>query len=122
MVGESLAVKEKIGILIQPLNEIEVEALPTDLPEKLQLEISSLKQIGDALTVGDIKVPEGVTFLTDQKETLVKIDPPAKEEEVVVAAPAEGEEREEAEKGEEAKVEGEESKGEEQPQKDQASG
>ena len=125
LVGESLAVKEKIGILIQPLTEIEVEALPTDLPEKLQLEISSLKQIDDALTVSDIKAPEGVTLLTDQKETLVKIDPPAKEEEVVVAAPAEGEEGEEgeeAEKGGETKAEGEEAKGEEQPQKDQASG
>ncbi len=131
LVGESLAVKEKIGILIQPLTEIEVEALPTDLPEKLQLEISSLKQIGDALTVGDIKAPERVTLLTEQKETLVKIDPPAKEEEVVVAAPAEGEEGEEAEgeegeekkeeKGEETKGGDEEEKGEEQPQKDQAS-
>jgi len=82
LVGESPAVKEKIGILIQPLGEIEVEALPTDLPEKIDVDITELKAIDDAITIGDVKLPEGVKILTSPSEILVKIEPPAKEEEV----------------------------------------
>jgi len=115
LIGEAPAVKEKIGILIQPLAEVELQALPAELPEKLELNIASLKAIDDALTVADIKVPEGVTILTDQKEVLVKIDPPAKEE-VEVAPPTEGEEGQESEEGgeeQEVKTDGVKSEGQE---------
>lgn len=88
LVGESPAVSQKIGILIQPLNEVEVEALPTELPDKFELDISSLKVVDDAVTVADLKVPEGVKILTLEKEILVKIEPLAKEE-VVAPPPAE---------------------------------
>ena len=96
LIGEAPAVKEKIGILIQPLNEVEVEALPADLPEKIEVNISDLKAVNDVVTVDKVKVPSGVKILTDQKEVLVKIEPPAKEEEVIVPpeeAPVEGEEK-----------------------------
>jgi len=101
LIGESSAVKSRVGILIQPLNEIEVEALPTDLPEKIEVDISKLENIDDSVLVSDIKLENTVKVLTDTTQILVKIDPPAKEEEVV-APPAEGEE------GEEGKAEGEE--------------
>ncbi len=100
LVGESAAVKGKVGILIQPLSEIEVEALPADLPEKIELNISSLEQIDDAVTLADVKLAEGVRPLTDTSQILAKIEPPAKEEEV---APVE-----EKEEGEEVTEEGEE--------------
>jgi large subunit ribosomal protein L25 len=111
LIGESSAVKEKIGILIQPLNEVEVEALPADLPEKIEADISDLKAINDIVSVNEIKVPSGVKILTDQKEILAKIEPPAKEEEIAPPAeeevPAEGEE-EPIEEGEgKAEAEGE---------------
>jgi large subunit ribosomal protein L25 len=100
LVGESAAVKEKIGILIQPLDEIEVEALPTDLPEKFELDIGKLKEINDMLTVADLEVPKGVKILTVTKEILAKIEPPVEEE---VAPPAEEEVvAEEVPEGEEA--------------------
>lgn len=89
LVGESPAAKEKIGILIQPLTEVEVEALPTELSDKLELDISGLKEVGDAVTVADLKVPEKVKVLTLEKEILAKIEPLAREEEV--APPSEEE-------------------------------
>jgi len=87
MVGESPAVKDKIGILIQLLNEVEVEALPADLPEKLDVDIGSLKAVDDLLTVAALKPPAGVTVLTEDTQILAKIEPPAKEE-VIEAPPA----------------------------------
>jgi large subunit ribosomal protein L25 len=85
LVSEAPAVTQKIGILIQPLTEVEVEALPTELPDKFEVDISSLKKIDNAVTVADLKIPEGVKILTSQNEILAKIEPPAKEE--VVAPP-----------------------------------
>lgn len=82
LAGESPAVKEKIGILIQPLTEVEVEALPTELPDKFEVDITGLKEVGDAVAVGDVKVPKEVKILTGGKQILAKIEPPAKEEEV----------------------------------------
>ena len=91
LVGESSAVKDKVGILIQPLSEVEVEALPADLPEKIEVNISGLKAINDAVVVADVKLPERVKVLTEGKEVLAKIEPLAKEEEVVAPPPAEEE-------------------------------
>lgn len=87
LIGESLAVKEKSGVLIQPLTEVEVEALPTDLPDNFGADLSQLKEIGNMIMVGDLKVPKGVKILTGLKQVLVKIEPPTKEEE---ALPKEG--------------------------------
>ena len=100
LIGESPAVKNKIGILIQPLNEIEVEALPTDLPEKIEVDISSLAEINDAVLLKDVKLGMGVKVLSDLNQILVKIDPPAKEEEVTVPVEEETKEGEEGEKEE----------------------
>lgn len=87
IVGKSPAVEQKIGVLIQPLDEIEIEALPTELPDQFTVDISGLKEVDQAITVGDLKAPEGVKILTNAGEILVKIEPPAKEE--VAPPPAE---------------------------------
>jgi len=110
LIGESPAIKDKIGILIQPLSEVEVEALPADLPEKIEVDISGLKAVDETVIVGSIKVSEGVKILTDEKEVLVKIEPPTKEEvapKPVAEAVVEGEvaAEEEEKKPEETKVE-----------------
>jgi len=91
LIGESPAVKEKIGILIQPLTEVEIEALPAELPDKFEVNLGELKKVGDAVTVDGLKVPTGVKVLTDVKQILAKIEPPAEEEAappVVEEAPA----------------------------------
>jgi large subunit ribosomal protein L25 len=114
LVGESPAVAQKLGVLIQTLSEVEVEALPTDLPEQFTVDISGLKEVDQAITVGDLKPPAGVKILTSEKEILVKINPPTKEEvspppaeeAAAAGAPAEEKPTEEKSAGEEKRTEG----------------
>jgi large subunit ribosomal protein L25 len=82
IIGESPAVQDLGGVLLTALSEIEVEALPTDLPEKIEIDISGLTNIGDSIAVKDIKVDTSkVTITTDAEETVVNIQEPAAEEE-----------------------------------------
>lgn len=98
LVGESPAEKEKIGILVQQLSEVEVEALPTDLPDHLEANVLTLAAVGDALHVKNLKFDASkVTIKAEDLEKIVaKVEPPAKEEVVAPptaaeAVPAEGE-------------------------------
>lgn len=86
--GESPAVEQGIGILIQPISEIEVEALPQDLPERLIVDISRLAQVDDAVTIADLSVDrKKVEIKADLKAIVAKIGPLEKEE--VPSPPAE---------------------------------
>jgi large subunit ribosomal protein L25 len=88
-IGESPAVAQKLGVLLSVLNEIEVEALPADLPEKITVDISSLAQVDQELKVSDLALPAEVTILTDITLTVVKIGPLiTKEAEALAAAEA----------------------------------
>ncbi|MBI2029976.1 50S ribosomal protein L25 [Candidatus Gottesmanbacteria bacterium] len=71
--GNAPAVVQKIGLLLQTLNEVEAEALPTDLPEKLTLDVSTLAQLDQELKVADIKKIPGVEILSDKNLTVVKV-------------------------------------------------
>lgn len=71
--GEPFAVTEKIGILMNILSEVEVEALPEELPEKIEVNVEHLKNIDDQITVADLKVPTGVAILTDETQVVAKI-------------------------------------------------
>lgn len=73
-IGEPKAVTEKIGILMNILNEVEVEALPTDLPEKFEINVEHLANIDDQITVADLKVSEAVTILTDPNQVVAKVE------------------------------------------------
>lgn len=64
VVGEANAVTEKVGMLMQPVSEVEVEALPTELPEHLEIDVTDLTAVGDQKMLSDVKVPSGVTILT----------------------------------------------------------
>jgi large subunit ribosomal protein L25 len=87
LIGEAKAVTEKIGILLQTISEVEVEALPDRVPEQIEASVESLAEIGDGITVGDLKTTEGITILTDTGVTIARIAEPQKEE--PVEAPAE---------------------------------
>jgi large subunit ribosomal protein L25 len=84
--GDAPAVFEYGGILVSGQEEVEVECLPGDLPEKVVVDISGLKQIGDALHVRDIVVPPEVEILTNMDELIVLVAAPAAEEIEVVEA------------------------------------
>lgn len=109
---------EKVGLMIlHQLDSVEVEALPTNLPDELTVDGTRLAELHDKLTVEDIVVPEGVTILTKAEHpiaTVVETRAQVAEE----AAEAEAAETEEGEGGEGA---GETPDGAEAPQPDQQS-
>lgn len=72
-VGEAKSVIDKIGLLEQPVSELEVEALPTDLPEKIEVNVENLAQVDQQILVSDIKAPDGVTILSEPSQVLFKI-------------------------------------------------
>lgn len=73
-IGESPAVANKEGVLLTILDKVEVEALPTDLPEKIELNISKLTAVDQELKVQDLKVDTSkITIKSDSNLTLVKV-------------------------------------------------
>lgn len=80
LVGESPAEKEKLGILVQQLDELEIEALPTDMPESIQVDVSKLDQEGDHIKASDLKLDSKLTLQTDPESIIVQIEALAKEE------------------------------------------
>src|SRR5437016_9060594 len=94
LVGEPVGAKEG-GVLSQVQREINVEALPMEIPEHLDLDVSGMA-IGDTLRLADLPAREGVTYLDDPEETvLATVTLPTREVE------PEPEELEEGEEGEE---------------------
>ena len=88
LVGVSAAVKDFNGVLVHGLEELDVECLPTDLPERISVDISALTQIGDGIHVSDLVVPDNIRVLTDVDEMVAVAIAAPKEEVVEVAAAA----------------------------------
>jgi len=105
LVGEPVGVKEG-GVLSQVSNEVNVEGLPLEIPQHIDVDVSGM-HIGDTLRLAELEVPEGITFLDDLEATvLATVTMPTRVEEPEVEA-AEGEEGVEGEVPEGA-AEGEE--------------
>lgn len=115
-IGMAKGVKLSGGILDHPLREVEVECLPADIPERIDVDITEL-DLGKAIRVADLAVPSGVKVLTDAGMAVVAVVAPTVEKEPVAAAegapaaeaPAEPEvikkgKAETAEEGEEGKA------------------
>ncbi len=98
LTGEPVGVRDEGGIVETVLSVVTVNALVTNIPESIELDISELS-IGDSLKVSDLPALDGVEILDDEEQTVVTVSLPA-------AAFAEEEEELEGEEGEE--VEGEE--------------
>ncbi len=105
--GEPELIHSGQAILSQNLHEIEVECLPTDIPEKFEVDASLLKEIGDNLKVSDLKTSSDVEIKTDVDSIIVSLSEPQKEEEPLVTEVAETE------------VIGEENKSEEEPKSEE---
>ncbi|MDD5760706.1 MAG: 50S ribosomal protein L25 [Candidatus Pacebacteria bacterium] len=129
LVGEASAVSAKGGVLVKSMNEVEVEALPKDLPHEIPVDISILTEFGQTIYIRDIKFPSGVKVLIDGNTPVVSVSEPISEEkleeelgkvksveEVEVAGEAEKEETKEGgeelkQQPKEEKIEGEEKEG-----------
>jgi large subunit ribosomal protein L25 len=89
IIGEPKAVTDKIGLLMNILSEVEIEALPEELPENIQVDVAHLANIDDQVTVADLKVPAGVTILTEPEQVVSKIGELITKEAAAEAAAAE---------------------------------
>jgi large subunit ribosomal protein L25 len=89
--GVSGAVKDFNAVLVKNLEQLEVESLPTDLPERIDVDITPLAKPGDSIRVREVQVPDTVRILNDP-DTVVAVATFAKVEEEAVpgVAGAEG--------------------------------
>jgi large subunit ribosomal protein L25 len=83
IVGESPAIKDFNGILVTGTDEVEVECLPQDLPERIVVDISDLLKIGDGKYIRDLIVPGSVKILDDPDTLVILVTAQAVEEEEV---------------------------------------
>ena len=93
--GESPAVKDFNALLAINLNSIEVECLPTDLPNRITVDLTILRAMGDAIRVKDLLVPPEVKILNDPQEMVLLVSAPSmeadEEADTVIEAPSESE-------------------------------
>jgi large subunit ribosomal protein L25 len=73
--GESPVAEQKEGILLHGISEIEVECLPGDLVDAIEVDLSELTEVGQAVLVEDLAVPSGISILTDPAEVIARLVP-----------------------------------------------
>lgn len=84
LVGEAPVLDAVPGSLINHvLNEIEIEALPADMPERVEVDISKLEAAEDTITIADLELGDKITILTDESELIVSVSYVAEETEPV---------------------------------------
>lgn len=118
LVGKAPAIETYLGVLVPSLEQLSIECLPTNLPDRIDVDISGLEEIGDSLLVKDLIVPEGVEILSDPEDVVVVVIAQAAEEEEEVEEEVvefeEGEEPEVVERGKREEEEEEEEQVEEE--------
>lgn len=103
--GEAPAEKQGLGTVVQHVDEVEVEALPANLPEKFEVDLSNLKEVDAAIFVKDLGVDaKKVSILNEPDQMIVRVEALRKEEEIAPPVEEEGEEGEKVE-GEEGETE-----------------
>lgn len=80
--GESRAVKEEGGTLVKTLDEIDIQCLPANLPAFIEVDLSVLNTFEDAISISDLKLPEGVEALSEEDLTIANVARPLSEEEL----------------------------------------
>ena len=98
-IGEAAAVKAQGGILVKSMHEVDVRALPANLPHAIEIDLSALENIHDSIHIKDVKVKSGVKLLAEDDAVIATVVEQAAEEETVGPTSVE-----------DVKVEGEEKK------------
>jgi large subunit ribosomal protein L25 len=84
-IGEAPAVKEG-KVLVEVLNEVEIEALPADFPEKIEVDLTKLENVDSVITVADLVIDKKLLEIKNEPgQVIVKVEEPKVEEEPVVA-------------------------------------
>lgn len=81
-IGESGAVKNEGGVLVKVVHELEIEALPSDLPHTLPIDLSKLSAFGDRIMVKDIPSLKGVKIIAPAGEVIAIVEAPRSEEDL----------------------------------------
>ena len=102
LVGQAPALKSKDNILSQELNSLNIECLPDQIPDNVQVDISSLAEADQAIRVKDLGLSDKITVINDPEVVVVRIGLRRKEEEVVKVVAEEVAEAAEAPEGAEA--------------------
>lgn len=85
-VGESPAEKQGLGTVVFYINELEVEALPTDIPEKIEVDVSALSEVDQAILVSDLRVDKNkIEIKANPQDLVAKVEAVEEEKEEVVA-------------------------------------
>jgi large subunit ribosomal protein L25 len=90
LTGTAPAVKEFSAVIVTVLNELEIECMPQDLPQRVVIDISGLAEVGAGIHVRDVVISDKVKILDDPDEMIV-VASATREEKVVAEAPAEEE-------------------------------
>jgi large subunit ribosomal protein L25 len=75
-VGESKAVREMAGSLIKDVDFLEVECLPEDLVDHIDIDISALKEFHDNISIHDLTLPHGIKLLNEHDHVIISVIPP----------------------------------------------
>ena len=112
LVGESPAEKSSLGLILQTINELEIESLPSDIPSEVAVDISKLEEVGQNINVKDLKIDrEKVEVKNDPEGVVVSVqtaemkEEPVEEEKAPEEVEAIAEKAEEEVGGEEEPVE-----------------
>jgi len=108
LVGEAPAVNMYNGVLLQSIEYLHVEALPMDVPEQIEVDVSGLAELDASLHVRDLNVPANVEVHTDTDQLVAKVEPPKIAAELEAEEAAAAAEAEEAAEGEAKPEEGKE--------------
>lgn len=81
-IGNSLAVADLGGVLIKAMQELQIRALPADLPHQIEVDISSLKAFDDNIIVQDINLPKNIEVLELATSSVASVVPPRTDEEI----------------------------------------
>jgi len=81
LVGEAPGIRATGGTLFQPVSTVQIECLPADLPEAIEVDISILVDLDSAVHVSDLTIPDSVTLITDPSEVVARLLPPTVEPE-----------------------------------------
>lgn len=106
--GVAPAEKDGLGVLVKVMHEVEIEALPKDLPHNFLVDLSILVALDDQIHIGNISLPKGVKMITDESEVVALIAPI--KEEIVESSPVDLSTIEVEKKGKKEESETEDSK------------
>lgn len=104
IIGEAPAVHKKVGLLLTPVTELEIEALPADLPENIEVDVSHFENVGDEIKIKDLKIDKTkIEVHADEELVVAQIGQLVTKEMEALEAEVEAEQ---AEAAEETKAEG----------------